>query len=67
VAIIVNILITAWASLSGNKVIDLGAYNYGLHPYLIGLISHVTIFVVGYIASLFFRPPDKKLYEPAKI
>ncbi len=67
VAIVLNILITAWASITGNKVIDLGAFNYDLHPYLIGLISHVTIFMVGYIASLFFKPPDKKLFEPAKI
>ncbi len=54
-AIAVTILVTSWASLTGNGVIDLGIFNYTLHPFLIGFLSHATIFLVGYIASLFFQ------------
>lgn len=54
-AIFVTILVTSWASLTGNGVIDLGPFNYTLHPFLIGLLGHVTMFVVGYLASLFFQ------------
>ncbi len=60
IAIIVNIIVTAWASLTSNNVIDLGAFNYTLHPFLIGLVSHITIFVVGYLASLFFIAKKEK-------
>jgi SSS family solute:Na+ symporter len=54
-AIAVTAFVTTWASLTGNDVIDLGVFNYTLHPFLIGFISHVTMFVVGYVASLFFQ------------
>ena len=54
-AIVVTILVTSWASLTGNDVVDLGTFNYTLHPFLIGFVSHVTMFLVGYIASLFFQ------------
>src|SRR5690606_27599863 len=54
-AIVVTIFVTSWASLTGNDVVDLGTFNYTLHPFLIGFLSHVTMFLVGYIASLFFQ------------
>ena len=53
--IVVTVLVTSWASLTGNGVVDLGPFNYTLHPFLIGFLSHVVMFVVGYIASLFFQ------------
>jgi SSS family solute:Na+ symporter len=55
VAIVVTILVTSWASLTGNNVVDFGRFNYSLHPFLIGFLSHLTMFLVGYIASLFFQ------------
>lgn len=61
VGIIATILVVSWASLTKNGVIDLGPLNYNLHPYLIGLLSHITIFIVGYIVSILF--PDKTASE----
>jgi SSS family solute:Na+ symporter len=55
VAIVVTILVTSWASLTSNNVVDFGRFNYSLHPFLIGFLSHLTMFLVGYIASLFFQ------------
>ena len=59
--IVVTLMVVAWASLTKNKVIDLGSFNYTLHPYLIGLLSHITMFIVGYAGSLIF--PDEKAIE----
>ena len=53
--------VVAWASLTKNKVIDLGSLNYTLHPYLIGLISHITMIIFGFTGSLLF--PDKTAEE----
>lgn len=52
VGIVFTILVVAWASLTKNGVIDLGNFNYTLHNYLIGLLSHITMFVVGFLASI---------------
>ena len=57
--IIVTVLVSTWASLTGNGVIDLGIFNYTLHPFLIGFIGHATMFIVGYVASLFFQDNRK--------
>ena len=59
--IVATLIVVAWASLTQNKVIDLGSFNYTLHPYLIGLLSHITMFIVGYVGSLIF--PDEKANE----
>jgi len=61
IGIIITLTVVAWASLTKNDVVDLGPFNYTLHPYLIGLLGHVTMFVTGYAGSLFF--PDKKSPE----
>ena len=58
IGIVFTIAVVTWASLTKNNVIDLGAFNYNLHPYLIGLLSHITMFTVGYVSSLIF--PDEK-------
>ena len=34
---------------------DLGRYNFTHHKYMLGVYSHIILFVVGYIASLFFK------------
>ena len=57
VGIVATVLVIFWATLTKNGIVDLGKYNYNLHPYMIGLFSHVTMFVVGYVASWFF--PDE--------
>ena len=61
VGIFATILVVSWASLTKNGVINLGQFNYTLHPYLIGLCGHVTMFVVGHAASLItYRKTDKQ-------
>ena len=54
IGIVATVVVIFWATLTKNGIIDLGKYNYTLHPYLIGLFGHITMFVVGYIASWFF-------------
>lgn len=45
-------LFTAWGMLTEpqNRVLDLG-YNFPLNPILIGILGHLIVFVVGYVAS----------------
>ena len=61
VGIIATVIVVTWASLTKNDVIDLGPFNYNLHAYLIGLLSHITVFTVGYAVSILF--PDKTAEE----
>lgn len=53
---------TAYAVLTSTKVgdhaiLDLGKYNFHQHKYMLGVYSHIIVFVVGYVASLFFKTP----------
>jgi SSS family solute:Na+ symporter len=54
-----NLIFTGWAILTSGKsqAVDLGDFNYTWPSVMIGVIGHVIVFVVGYLASLFF-PPD---------
>ncbi|HEY4789630.1 MAG TPA: hypothetical protein VIH57_26450, partial [Bacteroidales bacterium] len=58
------VLFTAWAVLTSTKydfgsgsklILDLGSYNYTHHKLMLGVYSHIVLFVVGYIASLFYK------------
>jgi solute:Na+ symporter, SSS family len=58
------ILFTSWAVLTSVKfeigesnklILDLGGYNYTHNKYMLGVYSHIVLFVVGYFASLFFK------------
>jgi SSS family solute:Na+ symporter len=60
------ILFTAYALLTSTKIeiggekqliLDLGKYNFPHHKYMLGVYSHLIVFVVGYVASLFFKSP----------
>lgn len=61
-------LFTAWATLTSIKfpalkdqlLLDLGWFNYSLHPLLIGVFNHVILFVVGLAASRFFEKDQAK-------
>lgn len=62
-----TVLFTAWALLTstpigvgGEKklILDLGHYNFTHHKYMLGVYSHVVLFVVAYVASLFFKSPE---------
>ena len=60
------VLFTAYAILTTTSVgsgsekhlmLDLGKYNFPHHKYMLGVYSHIIVFVVGYVASLFFKTP----------
>lgn len=64
VGIVTCILFTAYAVLTTTKMeiggtnrllLDLGAYNFPHHKYMLGVYSHIIVFVVGYVASFFFK------------
>jgi SSS family solute:Na+ symporter len=68
IGIIAGILFTAWALLTSTKfeidgtkqlLIDLGSYNFTHHKYMLGVYSHVVVFLVGFIASFFFKTPKE--------
>lgn len=58
------VLFTAYAVLTSTPLpvgdserllLDFGRFNYTHHAMMLGVYSHVVLFGVGYIASLFFR------------
>lgn len=72
IAIIVCIIFTSFAFLTSTEIgleghkkllLDFGDYNFTHHKLMLGVYSHITVIVVGYIASLFFPKPilDKNL------
>ena len=63
VGIVACLLFTAWGILTEpkNRIVDMG-FNFEMNPILIGLVGHVVLFVVGYVASLILGG-----YRPANI
>lgn len=54
----VSIAFTAWATVTAvtfpsveRPLLDLGRFNFGMEPLLIGVLNHVILFVVGFVAS----------------
>lgn len=71
VGIAACVLFTAWATFTSVKLpalnrqlLDLGPFNYKLHPFLIGVFNHIIVFVVGLAASLCF---ERKPAGPAPV
>ncbi|HKJ68577.1 MAG TPA: sodium:solute symporter [bacterium] len=69
--IIACILFSAYGVLTSTHVtiggearllLDLGKYNYPHHQYMLGVYSHIVLFVVAYIASYFFSQ-EKNIYD----
>ena len=59
-----SIIFTAYAILTSTSLgtgsekhllLDFGRYNFTHHKYMLGVYSHIVLFVVGYVASLFFK------------
>ena len=50
------VLVTAWGTFTSGKepIWNLGACNFKLPGIMIGVIGHVVLLVVGYVASFFF-------------
>ena len=63
--IIACLLFTGWATFtSGNEpLINLGKHNYVWQGVMIGVIGHVVLLVVGWLASFFFPKPDAAMRE----
>jgi len=72
VGIAACILFTSYALLTSTKIgmgsekqliLDLEKYNFPHHKYMLGVYSHIIVFVVGYFASFFFKsePVDDNL------
>jgi SSS family solute:Na+ symporter len=59
IGIIVCILFTGYAVLTSSEIngelmLDLGKLNFKQHKYMLGVYSHIILFAIGYLASLFF-------------
>ena len=74
VGIAAAVVFTAYAMLTSTKfdfgdgqgsrvILDLGDLNFKQHKYMLGVYSHIILFVVGYFASFLFKAPlaDKDL------
>jgi len=60
------VVFTAWATLTSvalpameKPLLDLGSWNYTLEPYLIGILSHLILFGLGYAVSLVAGPREE--------
>lgn len=67
IGIAASVLFTAYAVItstpipfeSGDRLlIDLGSWNFTHHKYMLGVYSHLVLFVVGYLSSLLFKTPE---------
>jgi len=58
IGITANLVFTSWAILTSGKsqMLDLGGYNFTWPSVMIGVIGHVIVLVVGYLASFAFPP-----------
>ncbi len=53
IGITIMIVVTLWATISSKGVFDFGELNFPFHVLMIGLLGHIIVFVIGYLASLF--------------
>lgn len=64
VGIICGLAFTAWAVLTstkssdGNVLLDLQQFNYTWPSVMLGVIAHIIVLVVGWLASFAFPPPQ---------
>jgi SSS family solute:Na+ symporter len=65
IGIVACLIFTGWATLTESKdqLVDMGSYNFLLPAIMIGVIGHIVLLVVGYLASFFFAPPEPALRE----
>lgn len=62
IGLLACVFFTAYAVLTSTQIdgillLDLGSWNFTHHKFMLGVYSHVIVWVVGYFASLFFKPP----------
>jgi SSS family solute:Na+ symporter len=68
IGMVVCVLFTGYAVLTSQEIgnrqlLDFGNWNFRQHKYMLGVYSHLILFGVGFLASLFFR----KSYVPEKL
>jgi solute:Na+ symporter, SSS family len=65
IGMIACVLFTAWGTLTTTEVNtegipgvlwDLGQFNFPHHTYMLGVYSHIVLFVFGWLGSYFFKP-----------
>jgi SSS family solute:Na+ symporter len=66
--IVANLIFTLWASLTLKEkpLVNLGAYNFPWHDYMIGAVGNIILMSVGYTTSLLLplgEDGDSKLRE----
>ena len=63
--IVACLIFTGWATFTSGReqLVDLGDYNFPLQGIMIGVIGHVILLVVGYLASFCFAAPDPTARE----
>lgn len=62
----VSLIVTTWATLTANHgaILDLGGWNFPWHTYLIGVVGHLVLLMVGYLFSFIYpaaQPIDPRL------
>jgi len=64
VGIITALLFTGWATLTGGKykMMSLGGWDYAWPDVMIGVIAHIIVLVVGWLASWIF-PAETNLMK----
>ncbi len=64
VGIVTALLFTAWATLTGGKykMMSLGGWDYAWPDVMIGVIAHIIVLVVGWLASWIF-PAETNLMK----
>jgi len=63
--IVACLIFTAWATLTlpEKQTLNLGRFNFTLHSYMIGVIGHLVLLVVGYTSSFFFQDENDQKIE----
>lgn len=59
VGIATSLLFTIWATLTigAKPLLHAGAFRFTWHEYMIGVVGQIILYIVGYIASYFGKPP----------
>jgi SSS family solute:Na+ symporter len=57
--VIASVIVTIWATLTadGGKIVDFGRWNFGWHEYMIGAVSNVVLFIIGFLFSVIAPSP----------
>jgi solute:Na+ symporter, SSS family len=63
--IVVSVLFTIWATLTGHdgEFLNLGRWNYTWHTYLIGVVGNILLLVFGYLASWIWQAHEAERRE----